>query len=173
MRRLRSVVNRRNVALPSQTRPCGEYQFQSRLLFMLNQSAPALSLCKYISSALLNHPQPNLCLHCTKRTERRPLEMAKTVRFRCALASCARISSANEDGLVLCKCKGRYYCNKTCRKANSGIHDPDCKTIEYLANPKNISTADRMIILRDPASGELAKRSDVLYHLILVIHREG
>ncbi|KAJ4299308.1 hypothetical protein N0V90_004552 [Kalmusia sp. IMI 367209] len=93
--------------------------------------------------------------------------MAKTVRLKCA--RCARAPGPNEDGLMLCKCKGRRYCNKACRKADEKTHAPDCNTIEILAKPGNMARAVDMIKLRDRSSSEAAKQENVVFHLILVI----
>ncbi|KAL1610797.1 hypothetical protein SLS60_002468 [Paraconiothyrium brasiliense] len=101
------------------------------------------------------------------------MDKDKTALLKCA--KCARVPGARNrfDGLVLCKCKGRYYCNNTCREADADVHGPDCKTIEYLAQPEDMINAPDMIKRRDKASAEMAKQDDVIYHLVLEIHMSG
>ncbi|KAJ4349396.1 uncharacterized protein N0V89_008011 [Didymosphaeria variabile] len=96
--------------------------------------------------------------------------MAETDRLKCA--KCARVPGGPNcfDGLILCKCKGRYYCNKACREVDADVHGPDCKTIEYLAQPEDMFNAPDMIKCRDKTSTEIARQEDVVYHLILVVH---
>ncbi|KAF2242197.1 hypothetical protein BU26DRAFT_524390 [Trematosphaeria pertusa] len=93
-----------------------------------------------------------------------PPKSPNSTLFKCA--TCGRVPNAGEEGLMLCgQCKGRRYCDETCRSADWTNHKSDCNTVVLLAKPKPTSYMADFVKARDPDSTARAKDPDTMYHL--------
>ncbi|KAF2439348.1 hypothetical protein P171DRAFT_436046 [Karstenula rhodostoma CBS 690.94] len=159
----------------SSTRVCAPIVHETSLLFLNSTGQTAQLNSRHDENS---PPQMRRVCTCPRQYETPPQKVAMSQTnnlcmkplFDSADFVPASIDTNRFDGLVLCKCKGRYYCNKACRQADKNLHGPECKTIEYLAEPGDMAIAPTMIKPRDKGSAEIARQEDVIYHLTLVVH---